>query len=548
MSEPITNGPEDGGERSFTFQPTPAVAASRTRNQYVACPLCQADHSQYLFHKVGVRFVRCRTCGMVYVNPVAEDRVNYFDIDRIGQYARPAHRALAIEGFEEFLQRIAADYERVEGRPLKSALLLGRWLNEFEHTPTAERIGLKIARADAAAFQALARSGDVSWARSELEAGPDVVIMHELLEASSELDALLRAVVGSLPQSSWVVVTYLNSASLPARVMTRYWPPFFNYKTTFFNTDNLTALMARFGLRISGQFPFPIRQTTDYILKKVVPESKASLLVAATPLGSIAAPLHTGQRVATFRRMADRSSTQEKLSIVFPVFNEARYVAQVIEAILAKQLKIDKELIIVESNSTDGTRDIVRTFEGRPGVTVLYEDKPRGKGHAVRTGLKAVKGSIVLIQDADFEYDIDDYDALLEPILQRRTAFVLGSRSLGLDDWKVRRYANSAVKGFLLNSAQVMFAKTFNLLYQQRITDVNTMFKVFRTECLEAFDLECDRFSLDIELACKLVKNGNAPMEVPVNYVSRGFDEGKKISFVRDALPSYWAIFRYRFR
>jgi hypothetical protein len=153
----------------------------------------------------------------------------------------------------------------------------------------------------------------------------------------------------------------------------------------------------------------------------------------------------------------------------------------------------------------------------------------------------------VLIQDADFEYDIDDYDALLEPILQRKASFVLGSRSLGLNDWKVRRFARGAAKGFALNIAQLVFARTFNALYQQHVTDVNTMFKIFRTECLEGVSLESDGFDLDIELACKLVKNGNPPMEVPVNYVARGFDEGKKIRFFRDAFPSYAAFFRYRF-
>jgi hypothetical protein len=123
---------------------------------------------------------------------------------------------------------------------------------------------------------------------------------------------------------------------------------------------------------------------------------------------------------------------------------------------------------------------------------------------------------------------------------------VLGSRSLGLDDWKVRRFSQNAFKGFLMNAAQVGFAHTFNFLYQQRTTDVNTMFKVFRRECLEELELESNGFDLDIELVCKLVKNGHAPIEVPVNYVSRDFEEGKKISFVRDALPSYLAFFRYR--
>src|SRR4029079_17674221 len=203
--------------------------------------------------------------------------------------------------------------------------------------------------------------------------------------------------------------------------------------------------------------------------------------------------------------------------------------------------------IIVESNSTDGTREIVQGYEGRPGVRVVYEERPRGKGHAVRTGLQHVTGTIVLIQDADFEYDIDDYDALIEPILQRKASFVLGSRSLGLDDWKVRKYDTTPVKGFLLNFAQVMFAKTYNVLYQQRVTDVNTMFKVFRSECLDGLELVGNGFELDIELATKLARNGNSPMEVPVNYVARGFEDGKKIRFWRDAIPSYFTFFRYRF-
>jgi hypothetical protein len=152
----------------------------------------------------------------------------------------------------------------------------------------------------------------------------------------------------------------------------------------------------------------------------------------------------------------------------------------------------------------------------------------------------------VLIQDADLEYDIDDYDALLEPILQRRTSFVLGSRTLGADDWKVRRFAHGAVSGFLLNVAQVGFAMTFNLLYQQRTSDVNTMFKVFRRSCLDTVQLASDGFELDIELVCKLVLAGYAPLEVPVNYVARDFSQGKKIRFWRDAWPGYAAFFKYR--
>src|SRR5205085_7909859 len=145
----------------------------------------------------------------------------------------------------------------------------------------------------------------------------------------------------------------------------------------------------------------------------------------------------------------------EMLSVIVPVFNEETYIGPVLDALLAKQVSIPKEIIVVESNSTDRTREIVRSYEGRPGLRIVYEDKPRGKGSAVRRGLAEADGSIFLIQDADFEYDLDDYDALLDPILQRRTSFVLGSRSLGLDDWKVRRLARSRLKAFLMNFAQL---------------------------------------------------------------------------------------------
>ena len=227
-----------------------------------------------------------------------------------------------------------------------------------------------------------------------------------------------------------------------------------------------------------------------------------------------------------------------------PVFNEAAYLREVIDAVLARQVVIPKEVIVVESNSTDGTREIVEGFGVAPGCGSVSRT---GRAARVAQRRAAATGTIVLIQDADFEYDLDDYDAVLEPILQRKTSFVLGSRSLGLDDWKVRRFARNHVKGLMLNFAQLVFARTFNALYQKSTTDINTMFKVFRAECLEGVDLESDRFDLDIELVCKLVRNGNDPIEVPVNYVARGFEEGKKIAFVREFFPSFLMFFKCRF-
>jgi glycosyltransferase involved in cell wall biosynthesis len=299
-------------------------------------------------------------------------------------------------------------------------------------------------------------------------------------------------------------------------------------------------------LTLSRQRAVPSHRTPRYALHRVLDAAPRAQTLAGWLPSQPRLPLPTGLRLAIFERASTLPLPPEKLSIVLPVFEEAATVRQVVEALLAKHLRVDKELVIVESGSRDGTREIVAEYANSPGVKVLYEPAPRGKGHAVRTGLSACSGSIVLIQDADLEYDIDDYDALLEPILQGRTSFVLGSRTLGAGDWKVRRFASGALSGTLLNLAQVGFAKTFNLLYQQRATDVNTMFKVFRRSCLEQIELESDGFELDIELVCKLVIAGHAPLEVPVNYVARDFSQGKKIRFWRDAWPGYAAFFKYR--
>jgi hypothetical protein len=529
----------------FVFEPTAAVAVSRGRSRYVDCPVCQADHAEYLFHRTGVRFVRCTNCAMVYVTPAGSVGSNWLDIDGVGQYTRAEDRSLCVADFDALLARFAAEYERVELQPLKKTVLFGRFLPEFALTATARRVGLSVIPVDDASFKALAEDSRVDWATTHL--GPDVqmVILHETLEASSDAAAVLSALLPSLAPKAWLAVTYSNGQSFPAMLLRRYWPNFFDFKTAFFNTSNLAALLSRFGFALTSQGPVVEHHTLEYALARLAKDAHKTPLLGALASSSAVVPVRTGAHAATFRRRAQ--AKEEKLSIIFPCFNEQTYVGDVLEALLAKELAIPKEVIIVESNSTDRTREIVQRFASHPEVKLILEDKPRGKGHAVRAGLKAATGSIILIQDADFEYDLDDYDALLDPILQRKTSFVLGSRSLGLDDWKVRRFAESHVKEAMLNFAQLVFAQTFNALYQKRTTDINTMFKVFRAECLEGLDLTGDRFDLDIELVCKLVRNGNTPFEVPVNYVARGFEEGKKISFVKDALPSYWAIFKYRF-
>src|SRR3569832_1456922 len=504
------------------FTPTPAVAAARAHNRYAVCPACQRDVPKYLFHRAGVRFVRCASCDAVCVNPAREHPVNNFDIAQTQHLENPRDRELMVSDMAALLERVAADHLELAGAPLRRTLHLGRYLPEF--ATLGKDIGLDVPTIGVVVFVLFVFVSDIRPFAAMLQKVPQVVFLQELLESCSDPGAVVAKLVAALPPATLFVVTYTNADSLPARVRRRNWAQFFGTKSSYLSTGNLSMMLGRHGLVLKRQYPMPVTRTAGYVAEmaeRLVPNMGLATLAKATPLRDLRVPVRAGNRVAVFGRSQIATSTEE--------------------------LPIDREVIIVESNSTDGTREIVQRYEDYPGVRVVYEDRPRGKGHAVRTGLQHVTGTIVLIQDSDFEYDIEDYDALLAPLLQRKAMFVLGSRSLGLDDWKVRKYDSTPIRGALLNFALVMFAKTYNVLYQQRATDVNTMFKVFRSECLDGLDLHSNGFELDIELACKLARNGNSPMEVPVNYIARGFEDGKKIRFWRDAVPSYFALYRYRF-
>ncbi|MFN2446504.1 MAG: glycosyltransferase family 2 protein, partial [Vicinamibacterales bacterium] len=239
----------------------------------------------------------------------------------------------------------------------------------------------------------------------------------------------------------------------------------------------------------------------------------------------------------------------ETLSVIVPVFNERATFSLLIEQLLAKQIPgMSLEVVIVESGSTDGTREEVGKVEGRPGVRIVYEERARGKGHAVRAGLAHATGDFVLIQDADLEYDLNDYEMLLEPLRAGRAAFVLGARH-GMDGrtWKVRHFTDQVLVSQVMNLGHLLFTSLFNVVYGTRLRDPFTMFKVFRRDCLHGLTFEANRFDFDWELVGKLVRAGYTPLEIPVNYQSRSFSEGKKVSFFRDPLTWIRACFKYRF-
>jgi glycosyltransferase involved in cell wall biosynthesis len=246
--------------------------------------------------------------------------------------------------------------------------------------------------------------------------------------------------------------------------------------------------------------------------------------------------------------MALNSRPDVTVSVIIPVYNEIATARAALDALIAKRIAgYDLQLIIIESNSTDGSRDVVLSYRGTRGVNVILEDVPKGKGHAVRAGLAAAKGDIVMIQDADLEYDLGDYEKLLAPIAAGKQAFVLGSRHSSQAGWAIRKFTDQKVHALVLNLAHWTFTFMINASLGIWLSDPFTMYKVFRRDCLTGLKLECNRFDFDWELLIKLVRKGYRPVEIPVSYTSRSFKAGKKVSMVRDPITWMWALLKYRF-
>jgi len=258
-----------------------------------------------------------------------------------------------------------------------------------------------------------------------------------------------------------------------------------------------------------------------------------------------------GSRLVTAQRgdLAPPRSRDLRLSVIVPAYDEAKTFPKVMEKLLAKEIAgVEIAVVVVESKSNDGTRELALGFADHPRVSLVLEERARGKGHAVRAGLATAKGDLVMIQDADLEYEIDDYDALLAPLRSFETGFVLGvrARTLGAT-WGVRHFASAGLASRFMNVGNWIFRALFNVVYQQRLRDPFTMAKVFRRDCVNGMRLECDRFDFDWELLAKLVRAGYAPVEVPISYQSRSFSEGKKIRVIGDPFTWVRACFKYRF-
>ena len=221
------------------------------------------------------------------------------------------------------------------------------------------------------------------------------------------------------------------------------------------------------------------------------------------------------------------------LSVVIPIYNEEQTLRKILARVTA--IPVPKEIILVDDCSTDGTRDILRSLERAGDAQVVFKSQNEGKGAALRTGFELATGDIVVIQDADLEYDPRDIPKLLKPIVQEQADVVYGSRFLGdelRDPSWLHRFGNA------------LLTRASNLMTGYRLTDMETCYKAFRRDVLRGLTIRQNRFGFEPEVTAKISRRGCRLLEIPIHYHARSYDEGKKIG-IRDAINAFYCIVRY---
>jgi glycosyltransferase involved in cell wall biosynthesis len=218
-----------------------------------------------------------------------------------------------------------------------------------------------------------------------------------------------------------------------------------------------------------------------------------------------------------------------KLSVVMPVYNEKDSIREILRRV--QEVDIDKEIVVVDDGSKDGTRELLSQEEGKTDIKIVYHEQNRGKGAAICTALTHASGDVIVFQDADLEYDPQDYKKLLAPILEGKAKVVYGVRTLQEQD-TLRRLGNH------------FLTLVTNLLYGAWIKDMETCYKVMSKEVIDQFTIKSSRFDIEPEITVKILKRGYRIHEVPISYSPR---KERKLSPWRDGLPALWALVKYRF-
>ncbi|HEV3059171.1 MAG TPA: glycosyltransferase [Vicinamibacterales bacterium] len=542
------------------------------------CPLCGHDELAYQFFHAGTPIVRCAACSLMLRNPQPSDAAlgdiyteHYFlgsdDASSVAQEETHRLKRDTAAGYLDAIERrLGLDPGSTDGRTGRRLLEVGAGFGNLLLEAASrgyDVTGVEYSQSSVVTANERLGAGRVlqgSMGTVDLpDASFDVAVLADVIEHTRDPLVDLRHVWRALRPGGVLFLAVPSLDSWSARLMRERWMEFKLEHLFYFDSATIQTLLFKAGferveisagwktvspeyvVRHFNRFPVPLLSPVARVAGSLLPQAllRRSVRVAASGINVL----------AERSRLPPPVERSHRLSVVVPAFNEHPTFPIVMGQLLAKSIEhVDIEVVVVESNSTDGTRDDVREIEADPKVTVVYEERPRGKGHAVRAGLARATGDYVLIQDADLEYDFNDYESLLEPLRTGRAAFVLGARhGMGGSSWKVRHFTDQALVSQVMNLGHVFFTGLFNVVYGTWLRDPFTMYKVFRRDCLYGLTFESNRFDFDWELVGKLVRAGHRPLEVPVNYQSRSFSEGKKVSFFRDPFTWIRACFKYRF-
>lgn len=517
------------------------------------CLICKSSEPLYEFATQSGAFFCCQACGLLMCDPT-QSQISLSTEQFWQQEARTAIHSLADDEKIAYLDEIQR--HAPAGRLLEIGCGSGVFL------AAARDRGYDVTGYDGETTLAQAardRLGDrivLSDRTFSEEFEPqsfDIIVLFDLLGLFPEPTQILKELHQLLKPDGILLISTSVLDSPPPRLFRQAWVEFYKGFFCFFNTQNIQNALFNAGfdrtLVQRHQRTTTPKKLSEYLAHYRVPPWLKLLLVLERLLPT-AIQQHRFKATGGHAVVISRARTVPAIpivSVVVPAYNEMATFRILMDQLIAQQVPgLHKEILIVESNSTDGTRDEVLSYSHHPNVQIILQDRPRGKGNAVRAGLAAATGDFIIIQDADLEYDLNDYDLLLKPLVAGQHAFVIGSRHSTANRWKMRQFNDAPVVASFFNFGHFIFLTLFNLMYRQRLKDPFSMFKVFRRECLYGLTFECNRFDFDFEIVIKLLRKGYQPVEIPINYTARSFSEGKKVSAWRDPITWVRALVKFR--
>lgn len=504
------------------------------------CPICGSAKWLYLFEIHTSAIARCESCGLCFSSPaVLANQKSLFAIHskEIEPDSVLSAGKTEAEACKKYLQLLVKRSAAIQNIVVVA---------EADHCfpKTAREFGLNVVRCISI---------------NELEKGlslsqsVDAVVIIFQLEKSRSIESALKHAYEILKPGGELLVVTLSLDSRSAHFFGQSWTGWRPEHRFYFDNTNIQLALWHYGFH------------AVWVEKDIRPYTLAHINKRASELPNtwVTRMIRTGYKVlpsaihnvhlrlpssgiVVMGRKGEHRNQEPVLSVILPVYNEGATFSVLMDQLLALKLtNIQKEIIIVESNSRDNSRELVLQYEDCPEVKIILQEKALGKGNAVRAGFERATGDILLIQDADLEYDLNDYQSLIEPVLSYQKPFVLGARHGG--KWKMRHFTDQKQLSAYLNLGHILFTTVLNWMYSQHLKDPFTMFKVFRRDCLYNLKFECNRFDFDFELVIKLIRKGYVPLEIPVNYYSRSFKDGKKVDMFRDPLTWIKALLKYRF-